>query len=121
MTEDNFRYQDLFGGNVVIPETAEQEPEPGLDTFLAGIPAEEMPTDFVRIVSSAGGGAFDVPIDPTHTTNGLPGYPLRELLEMGNVTYNAATQFWAGETQVDLNHILSTGAQVTAVGVVKGG
>jgi hypothetical protein len=117
---DNFTYSDLYEGGSA-PQQPEPEPEPGLDQFLAGIPAEEMPTDFVRIVSSAGGGAYDIPIDPEHTVNSLPGYTLRELLEMGNLAHNAATQFWSGEIQINLDQILANGAEVTAVGVLKGG
>lgn len=117
-------YDDLFPGTEVAPEQPAQPAQPAdtMDQFLAGLDAEQMPTEnYVRITSSANGGVVDVPIDPEHTVNGLPGYTLREVLDLGNLTWNAATQFWAGETELNMDAILATGAQVTAVGVVKGG
>lgn len=114
-------YDDLFppaGEPTPVPTP---EPDDELDDFLSGLDPDEMPTDFVRITSSAGGGVRDIPIDPAHEVNGLPGYTLRDILDMGQLTYTGATQFWAGETQVDLDTVLSSGAVVTAVGVVKGG
>ena len=118
MTE--FEYDDLFGGDDPEPEP-EPEPETGLDAFLTGLPENEIPTAFIRIQSSAA-GVRDIAADPEHVTaNGLPGYELREVLQMALLTWNNETQFWAGETQVDADYVVPIGATITAIGVVKGG
>ena len=91
-----------------------------LDVFLGGLPEETIPTTYIRIQHSAV-GVRDIPVDETHTVNGLPGYVLSEVLEMGHLTYTNQTQFWAGETQVDPSFVAPINSVITAVGVLKGG
>lgn len=91
-----------------------------LDVFLGGLPEETVPTTYIRIQHSAV-GVRDVPVEENHQVNGLPGYTLQEVLQMAQLTYNNATQFWAGETQVDLSYIAPINSTITAVGLLKGG
>jgi hypothetical protein len=92
-----------------------------LDEILGGIPEEEIHTDYIRLQSSMV-GVVDVPVDPAHTTeNGLPGYTLAEVLRMGNLTWNSATQFMMGETQIGMDAVIPNRATVTAIGLLKGG
>ena len=91
-----------------------------LDEFLDGIPEDQIYADYIRLQSSAA-GVVDIPIDPSHQTNGLPGYTLAEVLEMGHMTWNSATQFMMGETQIGLGTVIPNRATVTAIGLLKGG
>ncbi len=92
-----------------------------LDEFLGGVPEADIHTDYIRIQSSMG-GVRDISVDPNHVTeNGLPGYHLGEVLQMAGFTYNNATQFFLGETQIDSNAIVPVRSTVTAIGLLKGG
>lgn len=92
-----------------------------LDRFLEGvIDTQELPGDYIRIISSMA-GVRDFSADPAHEVDGLPGYRLNEVLDSMNLTWNNQTEFWAGETKVDVSYIVPVNTSVIAQGVLKGG
>ena len=92
-----------------------------LDAILGDLPEETISAAYIRVQSSMA-GVRDIPVEAGHiTTSGLPGYTLQEVLALGNLTWNQQTQFFAGETQVDLSYVVPVNSTVTAVGVLKGG
>ena len=105
----------------------EDREEEGMDLLgLLGIAASD-PMDqsvlqalTVRIQSSAG-GVIDVPVEEDHMEGNFPGYLLADLLDMANLTVAPNTQYWLGETQVQLDTVIAPGATITAIGLMKGG
>ena len=103
----------------------DEEQEPGLAELLGITPTEpanqaDLPTAVIRIQSSAG-GVIDVPVEADHRVDGLPGYTLAEVLEAANVTASPSTQYWLGETQINLDTVVAPGATITGIGLMKGG
>lgn len=80
----------------------------------------ELVGSYVRIQPSSG-YAMDVPVGTDEQTNGLPGIPLRAVLERSGLTFGVSIQYWAGGSQVDLDYLCVPGTVVTAIGNVKGG
>lgn len=94
-----------------------------VDDFLGVDEAEEtgeMVGSYVRIQPSSG-YPVDVPVATDEETNGLPGIPLRTVLERSGLAFGMSMQYWAGGAQVDLDYLAVPGTTITAVGNVKGG
>jgi len=99
----------------------EVNPETPLDEFLDN-GEEEANYGAVIYITSSATGRMVVPVDGEHTFNNVPGYSIRELLYVANLTVRpGSTQFWVEGNQVEIDFIVPIGATVTVIGPVKGG
>ncbi len=106
---------------IVDQVDAEVNPETPLDEFLDN-GEEEVDYGAVIYITSSATGRMVVPVDGDHTFNNVPGYSIRELLFVANLTVRpGSTQFWVEGNQVEIDFIVPIGATVTVIGPVKGG
>lgn len=100
-----------------VPEFAEQpeEEEDTFDTFLAGVtePGTAFdPTSVIHLVSTSG-GSRDVPVTGSMT--------IAQAMTEAGFTTGQNVEYWFNQARVDSNFEVAGGAEVTIVGVVKGG
>lgn len=103
----------------VEPEEADEFDELGdlLEEEQAAMPAEL--GNIVTLITSTA-GTRRVAVDPGETTDGLPGVPLRTVLERSGLIFGYI-ECYAGQTRVDANHLCKVGDTITIVGNAKGG
>jgi hypothetical protein len=85
-----------------------------LDDLLGEFPEEEQfsPEEVVTIVST-GGGTHYIPTEEAA--------PINELLARADLNVSPSIEYWVEGNVVTPDYVVGPGAQVTAVGVVKGG
>jgi len=89
------------------------------DDLDDAVQAADLPGVYVTLVSQNGTQA--VPLTAEDMVNGAQGIAVQTALARSGWTFGAANQYFLGQTQVTMDHVLAAGQTLTIVGSAKGG